>query len=332
MRSCDWKRGSGTLMICLSFCLVGVLCAGLVTLKASIFHNTLYAQTRADVVSDGVAEYGRTVFGSIDQSKADQMTAYLVTANSLDSDDYFAEIDKSKYSEGDIEVTVHGTAGNGFFSLNKDFTRSALTHVLATEIVATSEMVPDNYLHPCSPVLTNGEGDRSPEAYYNVAKQFNVSRMSRYRPKVWGGSTVTFCNIYARDVMSAMGLSGPYAGSSGGCGVWFHNLYTGTQSGGQPDGWRRLSSAAEAQQYADQGWPTIALWTEHVQVVMPSPSALGAGTSDPTKIYISETGGWSNIHDYYGEGRHKYVDGWYHSTADPFPQYNGWSPMFFTHP
>jgi hypothetical protein len=125
------------------------------------------------------------------------------------------------------------------------------------------------------------KGQRSAAALNTVIDQYFVETNSRYAKT----SKSTYCNIFASDVMLAMGLEGDYS-------HWLKNnvpvhsttkdayelnanaTYDWINNYGHKHGWRQIT-AQEAQQRANAGYPTIAIWRNvngkpgHVAVVRP---------------------------------------------------------------
>lgn len=176
--------------------------------------------------------------------------------------------------------------------------------------------IPKNAWIPVTPAVTNSVGKRSVEAYNSVIDQFNVTTHPRYTPGKY-----TYCNIFAWDVMSAMGVELPQRVdrqtneprlfpdvkgttelNANGMAKWLENY--GTQYG-----WVEVS-AKEAQQAANRGEPTVTAWNNpggigHFQVVRPTRG--NDAYSYNTGVYVAQAGG-SNF-DYktaasvYGQGK-----------------------------
>lgn len=132
-----------------------------------------------------------------------------------------------------------------------------------------------------TPDITNAEGQRSPDAYKQVAKQFEVETNPRYVKGHSGGSE-TYCNIFLWDVTKAMGCEVPHwvdvaTGvevpmgkgkelSANGVCDWFktHAL----KFDWMPCG------VGQARKRASAGYPTVVLWKNpggigHVAMVLP---------------------------------------------------------------
>lgn len=125
----------------------------------------------------------------------------------------------------------------------------------------------------------NYEGERSAYQYFKVIEQFQVEHKDsdgkldtdRYvrGPQLKPGkkpedenATETWCNVYARDVMSAMGVHLPSFFNCDQMGKWLRS------DGGRSSGWK-LIGPEEAKAKASAGCPTIAIHPTHVMVVRP---------------------------------------------------------------
>ena len=131
---------------------------------------------------------------------------------------------------------------------------------------------------PTSPTMTNGPGDRNPDKYLAIIRQFDIVGNPRYTPR----NGTTFCNIFLWDVTKAMGAEIPH---------WVINgVPDSTRKGkelnanavcdwlntapGKNQGWVPCS-AGEAVANAKLGCPAIVTWKNptgigHVGVVIPS--------------------------------------------------------------
>lgn len=125
------------------------------------------------------------------------------------------------------------------------------------------------------------EGQRSAAALNTVIDQYQVATNKRYaRTK-----TSTYCNIFAVDVMLAMDLQGDFShwlknnvpATSTTKGAYELNVnatYKWINNYGAKYGWRQIT-AQEAQNRANAGYPTIAIWKNasggsgHIAVVRP---------------------------------------------------------------
>ncbi len=125
------------------------------------------------------------------------------------------------------------------------------------------------------------EGQRSAAALNTVIDQYNVASNKRYAKT----KTATYCNIFAVDVMLAMDLQGDFShwlknnvpATSTTKGAYELNVnatYNWINNHGTKYGWRQIS-AQEAQNRANAGYPTIAIWKNtsggsgHIAVVRP---------------------------------------------------------------
>jgi hypothetical protein len=134
--------------------------------------------------------------------------------------------------------------------------------------------------------VKNQPGNRSAQAYIDVIDQFDVENRfpGRYKP---GGSNLadTRCNIFAADVMRAMGVPLPTKGDLGvGHGnskltdpmtasfLTNPNLYTWLDS--EPNGWRRINPSNPddlliLQAHLSSGKPAVGCDQGHIAVLRP---------------------------------------------------------------
>jgi hypothetical protein len=131
-----------------------------------------------------------------------------------------------------------------------------------------------------SQVGTDGQLVRSPELYLEIVRQFDVARSPRYQPRMGN----TFCNVFAVDVMAAMGAALPYwVTERGGKGpvneAYFEAnanwLAAWLATEGHRYGWARCS-AEEAVAHARAGQPTVVCWLNWARVD-PQHNALRSG-------------------------------------------------------
>ncbi len=120
---------------------------------------------------------------------------------------------------------------------------------------------------------------RTKNAYNVIINQFNVATNSRYKK-----DKSTYCNIFAWDVMSAMNVKLPHwvknnvpasSTTKGATELNANATYNWLKNYGTKYGWKKIS-AYEAQQRANKGYPTVAIWKNpnakrsgHVMVVRP---------------------------------------------------------------
>lgn len=112
--------------------------------------------------------------------------------------------------------------------------------------------------------LTNDPGNRTPDTYNQLLDQFNVETNPRYAEREGN----TLCNAYVLDVLWAAGTEIPHMNADG--------VATWLEQQGQAHGWRAVS-AAEAQDWANNGYPTVAAYyggaieSGHLAMVRPGP-------------------------------------------------------------
>lgn len=132
--------------------------------------------------------------------------------------------------------------------------------------------------------LTNGPGERSPEALLAVVRQFEVETAPRYaRRRIEGYGTVTWCNRYVADVTKALGCPVPYQRANEMVG-WLE------RTAGQRAGWREVQSAI-AGLLTQRGMVTVLAWRNpvaeepgHVAIMVPIPRG------KPQGYYVAQAG------------------------------------------
>ena len=112
------------------------------------------------------------------------------------------------------------------------------------------------------PPLTNDKEHRDASIYQAVIEQFDVEHSKRYKK-----DTKTYCNVFARDVVHAMGADLPPAKSVNQFVNWL-------KGDGKIEGWQRIDSRMAAEM-ANQGRPAIVIWKNptgphgHVAMILP---------------------------------------------------------------
>lgn len=146
--------------------------------------------------------------------------------------------------------------------------------------------------------IQNQAGNRSADAYLAVLKQFGVDNNPCRYTSPCGGLEDTRCNIYASDVMNAMGAHLPTKGELGvGHGTAkttdpmpANARDTHNWLNQQKDGWRKLdpnnpNDWATLQAHLAAGKPALASRSDHIAVLRPDQiSGLATGNTDGLKI------------------------------------------------
>ncbi|MCL1975926.1 MAG: hypothetical protein FWG61_07195 [Firmicutes bacterium] len=173
---------------------------------------------------------------------------------------------------------------------NSDLTPliSAMTALMPSQNSGAVPYMPpslpnQSWLPNTLPSVTN-TGNRSPQTLNRLISQFKVESNERYRPNRNGN---TYCNIFVWDVTRALGCEIPhYIDKESGDPRYYPNVknaYELDANGvcdwlirrGEDQGWRMVT-AAEAQKYANAGYPVVSAWQNksggagHVQIVCPS--------------------------------------------------------------
>ncbi len=128
-------------------------------------------------------------------------------------------------------------------------------------------IIPNEQWYPCVPDLRSFAASRRPDWYGQVIDQFKPETSPRYAP----ANGLTYCNIFARDVMSAMDAPIP---------TGTINSVIALLRSKSVEGWRR-GLPEEALQNANMGRPTLVTWANemghgHVAVVRPGASLMVA--------------------------------------------------------
>jgi hypothetical protein len=155
--------------------------------------------------------------------------------------------------------------------------------------------------------IQNRPGERSADAYLAVIEQFDVAKSypCRYTTSC-GGTSDTRCNIFASDVMNAMGAPLPTKGDLGrGHGTAKNTdpmpanaKDTHAWLEQQKDGWRKLDPNNPAdwallQQHVAAGKPALASHPDHIAVIRPDqPSNLAVGNTGG--LHIAQAGAYNS--------------------------------------
>ena len=148
---------------------------------------------------------------------------------------------------------------------------------------------------------------RSADSYNVLIDQFDVENNDRYKiEELEDGKKLTWCNIYASDVMGACGVPFTHWLSPDGkpisfetaintkgayeCTVLRHQKWL-DEYGIKDYGWKKID-ADEAQKRADQGYPTIVLNStgSHIAVVRPETDELRYNGKN---VIISQAGAYN---------------------------------------
>lgn len=153
----------------------------------------------------------------------------------------------------------------------------------------------ENAAVPVTAPFTNLPGARSPATYARVIDQFRVEENPRYKVRDLNrdGYDDTFCNIFMWDVTCAMGAEIPHwvegrELNANAAVAWLAN-------DGAKRGWKS-ATAVQAQQYANQGCPAVAVWLNptggpgHVAMVRP-------GVPDPVEGPVIAQAGATNFNN-----------------------------------
>jgi|GEM_PF-2395758 len=188
------------------------------------------------------------------------------------------------------------------------------------EITGDTSWINEQFWIELDAPLKNDRDNRSPENYYNVIAQFQVETAARYQPN----EGETFCNIFVWDVCAAMDTILPHFFTADLMPASLDDYYyTGSANvracflevRGIEYGWRVVEEK-EAQQRADEGYPTIGVWKNpdaeaddngvsslrpsgHMMIVRPSP--IGVPYRLRKGPYIAQAGETNTMTGYVSE-------------------------------
>ena len=169
--------------------------------------------------------------------------------------------------------------GINYYRIHAADENKKLTCILEIPFRVIPVPYPTKKNRECAPVYTNKKGKRSKAAYNRVINQFQVETRERYRRD----SNGTYCNIFAWDVMSAMGTTLPHwllgetpadSRTKGALERNANETFDWLSRNYRKYGWKRVN-AAQAQERANRGYPTFAIWRNnsggagHEMVVRP---------------------------------------------------------------
>ena len=183
---------------------------------------------------------------------------------------------------------------------------------------APGTTVPQQWL-PTNPPLRGDPSAPDAGRYAQVINQFAVGANPRYTPQ----GDNTYCNIFAWDVMSAMGAPLPHwvntdgsPANPGGSGAYELNadgVNDWLNQHGSAYGWREVS-ADEAQALANQGYPAVVSYNSgdaspgHIAVVRPGelsgqgPEIAQAGGVNTNDTHVGNTFGSRPVQYFVYEG------------------------------
>ena len=165
----------------------------------------------------------------------------------------------------------------------------------------TSSLLPTQAWLPASFNHTSAPERRNAATLKQVIGQFNVESATRYLP---GRNNTTYCNIFVWDVTRALGCEIPhyvdkksgaprvYPHTEGAYELDANGVYNWLVRQGADYGWREVTPA-EAQYYANAGYPAVTAWHNngggagHVQIICPSQN----GDYDPVRgVTVAQAG------------------------------------------
>lgn len=174
------------------------------------------------------------------------------------------------------------------------------------------------------PPHTNAPGQRSAQALNKVLDQFQVESNIRYRRT----QSATYCNIFAWDCTRALGCEIPHwllnnapasSATSGAYEINTNATYNWLNAYGRQYGWYTVS-AATAQQRANSGYPTVAIWKnptgESGHIAMVRPEGNGYAYSASRGPVIAQAGAsnynYATISLGFGTSRMPAIQYWTH--------------------
>lgn len=120
---------------------------------------------------------------------------------------------------------------------------------------------PDSPWLPCTPPMTSGSLQRSPEITDRIVVQFGLDQGKRWQKHVEGESLSTYCNVWLSDITRALGCEVPRWWLRG---AELKQLSANDQvrwlsQEGRRHGWNNSTPIA-AQARANLGYPSVVVW------------------------------------------------------------------------
>lgn len=252
---------------------------------------------------------------------------YCIKNESLDTD--YLDVDGSfgpaskaatKAFQQKYGLSVDGSFGPGTITRMKKLLGIPVSEPEPSKISSSgTEAIPYNAWVPVSPTYTNAAGARSAEAYNRVIDQFDVEHNGRYTPfKLKRGDT--YCNIFAWDVSIAMGAEiahwvgkdgkTPKDNNTGTNELGANATYNWLKNYGKDYGWRAVS-AKEAQERANQGYPTVGVYKNNSggagHLVMVRPETQSWHFSSSKGPVVAQAGSSNFDYGYIRNGYKKYT-------------------------
>jgi hypothetical protein len=143
------------------------------------------------------------------------------------------------------------------------------------------------------------ENQRSAYRYAMLLRQFHVAEAPRYKPHRASGEKDTYCNVFVLDVARNMHadllevLEDKDQVPLAKLNTTVNNIAKGLTQLGEKHGWHQVDWR-QAQQMADAGRPTVALWENpkpehHGHIAMVRPGSV----DDPRGVAIAQSGNFT---------------------------------------
>ncbi len=174
-----------------------------------------------------------------------------------------------------------------------------------------------------TPHYMNTQGNRSAAALNTVIDQFNVTSNRRYKV-----DSYTYCNIFAWDCTRALGAEIPHwvkdnkpvsSYTIGAKELNANATYNWLNNYGSVYGWRKVN-ASQAQDRANSGYPTVAVWKNtsggsgHIAMIRPEGN--GYVYSNARGPVIAQAGGsnynYANVSTGFGSSKMSSIAYWTH--------------------
>lgn len=101
-----WKKGSGSILLGVIICALGIFLMARVTETINMFQGSVVAQTRADLIADGSAAFGVSYDNSLDEGKVALMSSLLLASNTDFGNPLSMQIDYSLLPKKQVRVMV----------------------------------------------------------------------------------------------------------------------------------------------------------------------------------------------------------------------------------
>jgi hypothetical protein len=243
-------------------------------LALSLFGATSMAEPLPDLlkIPQGAAPETESKLTEERQRLAGELKVFLSDAEAFNK--------KTAKEQSDADYNALEARRNQYIAAAKAFNQEVffLRQLNSNDDRARDFAIPE-------PPFTNDRDHRSADAYLKAIEQFAVEESRRYK----AGSGKTYCNVFARDVVHAMGAELPPE-------TLVNELVDWLKADGRDAGWQRIDIRM-AEEMANQGRPTIVIWKNpegphgHVAIVRPdSKYDIGHTARPPGGVEVAQAG------------------------------------------